>query len=103
MNTIKSSSKFLLLDYLYSNAYELDYSSCVIIVIYELVYSLYAMILACRTLCLIIHMICMSRCRARVGVTARCSFRFAHILACRSVGLESWRDMGSFLCAQVWC
>ena len=44
MNTIKSSS-IVMLSYLqYSNAYELDYSSHVIIMIYELVYSLYAMI-----------------------------------------------------------
>jgi hypothetical protein len=45
MNTIKSSSKFFLSYYLYSNAYELDYSSCVMIMIYELVYSLCVMIL----------------------------------------------------------
>jgi hypothetical protein len=39
-----------MLSYLqYSNAYELDYNSRVIIVIYELVYSLYAMILTCIT------------------------------------------------------
>jgi hypothetical protein len=39
----------------------------------------------------------MSRSRARVGVTVHRSFRFAHILACQSVGLESRGDMGSFL------
>jgi hypothetical protein len=44
----------------YSNAYELDYSSHVIIMIYELAYSLYVMILTCRTLCLIIHITYMS-------------------------------------------
>jgi hypothetical protein len=41
-------------------------------------------------------MICMSRSRARVEVAVRHSFRFAHILACRSVGSESRGDMGSF-------
>jgi hypothetical protein len=50
-----------MLSYLqYSNAYELDYSSHVIIMIYELAYSLYVMILTCRTLCLIIHITYMS-------------------------------------------
>jgi hypothetical protein len=42
-------------------------------------------------------MTCMSRSRTRVKVTVRRSFRFAHILACQSVGLESQGDMGSFL------
>ena len=64
--------------------------------IYELAYSLCVMILTCSTLCLIIHMICMSRSRARVEVAVRRCFGFAHILACRSVGSESRGDMGSF-------
>jgi hypothetical protein len=55
------------------------------------------MILTCSTLCLIIHMTCMGRSRARVEVMVHHSFEFAHILACRSVGSESRRDMGSFL------
>jgi 3'-phosphoadenosine 5'-phosphosulfate sulfotransferase len=42
-------------------------------------------------------MTCMSRSRTRVDVAVRRSFGFAHILACQSVGLESQRDMGSFL------
>jgi hypothetical protein len=41
-------------------------------------------------------MTCMSRSRARVEVAVHHSFRFAHILACRSVGSESRGDMGSF-------
>ena len=86
---IKSSSIVMPSHLQYSIAYELDYSSRVIIIIYELVYSLYAMIVTCRTLCLIIHMICMSRSRARVGVTVHRSFGFAYILARRSVGSES--------------
>jgi hypothetical protein len=64
--------------------------------IYELVYSLCVMILTCLTLCLIIHMICMSRSRARVEVSVRRSFGFAHILACGSVWSESQGDMCSF-------
>ena len=61
--------------------------------IYELAYSLCVMILTCSTLSLIIHMTCISR--GRVAVHR--SFRFAHILACQSIGLESQGDMGSFL------
>ena len=68
---------------------ELEYSCLVIIMIYELAYSLCVMILTYSTSCLIIHKICKSRSRARVGVMVRRSFGFAHIVACRSVGLES--------------
>ena len=89
MNTMKSSSKVLLSYHLYSSAYELGYSCLVIIIIYELAYSLCVMILTCLALCLIIHMTCMGRSRARVEVMVCRSFGFAHILACRSVGLES--------------
>ena len=95
MNT-KRISSIVMLSYLqYSSAYELEYSCLVIIMIYELAYSLCVMILTCSTLSLIIHRTCMSRSRARVGVAVRRSFRFAHILACQSVGLESQGDMGS--------
>ena len=96
-NTMKSSSIFMLSYHLYSSAYELEYSFHVIIMIYELAYSLCVMILTCSTLSLIIHMTCMSRSRARVGVTVHSSFGFAHILACQSVELESRGDMDSFL------
>ena len=89
MNTMRISSKLLLSYYKYSCVIELEYSFHVIIITYELVYSFYVMSLTCRTSCLIIHMIFMSRSRDRVGVTVRRSFRFAHILACRSVGSES--------------
>ena len=47
MNTIKSSS-IVMPSYLqYSSAYELEYSCLVIIMIYELAYSLCVMILTC--------------------------------------------------------
>ena len=93
---IKSSS-IVMLSYLqYSNAYELDYSSHVIIMIYELAYSLCVMILTCSTLCLTIHMTCMSRSRVKSEVVVRRSFGFAHVqcLSIRRVGVP-W-DMGSF-------
>ena len=96
MNITKSSSKVLLSYHLYSSAYELDYSCLVIIMVYELVYSLCVMILTCATSCLIIHMVCMSRSRSRVEVMAHRSFGFAHILACRSIGSESQGDMCNF-------
>ena len=95
MNSTMSSSK-VLLSFYYSSAYELEYSSHVIILTYELAYSLCVMILTCSTLYYIIHMTCMSRSRARVEVAVHCSFGFAHILAYRSVGSKSQGDMGSF-------
>jgi hypothetical protein len=56
-----------MLSYLsYSCAYELEYSH-VIIMIYELVYSLYAMILTCSSSFFNVLMICMSRSRVRLG------------------------------------
>ena len=51
MNTTKSSSIFKLPYLFLSNAYELEYSFIhVIIMIYELVYSLCVMIITCSTL-----------------------------------------------------
>ena len=96
-NTMKSSSIFMLSYHLYSSAYELEYSFHVIIMIYELAYSLCVMILACPTLCLIIHMNCMSRSRTRVEVVVRRSCGVAYILACQSIELESRGDIGSVL------
>jgi hypothetical protein len=64
--TMKSSSLFKLSYHSYNSAYDLEYSLHVIIVIYELVYSLCVMILTCRTLCLIVHMTCMSRITAKL-------------------------------------
>ena len=66
MNTMKDSSKVLLSHLQYSSAYELEYSFHVTIVTHELVYSLYVMILTCRTLCLIIHVTYMIRSRAKL-------------------------------------
>ena len=94
---IKSSS-IVMLSYLqYSNAYELEYSCLVIIMIYELAYSLCILILTCSTLCLTIHMICMSRTRARLRWQFVVPSGLPMSYACRSIGSESRRDMGSFL------
>jgi hypothetical protein len=96
LNTIKSSS-IVMLPYLqYSSAYEVEYSCLVIIMIYELAYSLCVMILTCSTLCLIIHMTCMRRSRARLRWWFVVPSGLPMSNACRSVGSESQRDMGSF-------
>ena len=98
MNTaMKRFSIFKFSYYLYSNAYELEYSFHVIIMIYELAYSLCVMILTCLTLSLVIHMNCIITSRTRVEVVVHHSFEVAYILACQSIGLESWGDIVSFL------
>jgi hypothetical protein len=64
---MKSSSIFKLSFYSYSNAYELEYSCHhVIIMIYELAYSLDILILTYSTPCLNIDMMSMSRSRVRL-------------------------------------
>ena len=90
MNTIKSYS-IVMPSYLqYSSAYELEYSCLVIIMIYELSYSVCVMILTCSTLCLTIHMTCMSRSRARMRWWFIVPLGLPMSYACRSVGSESW-------------
>ena len=96
MNTMKKSSKVLLLFYPYISAIELEYSFHVLIMTYELAYSFYAMSLTCKTLSLNIHITCM--------ITSRAELRWRFIIpsglpmsyACRSVGSESRGGMGSF-------
>ena len=65
MNIMRISSEILLSYYKYSCAIELEYSFHVIIMTCELAYSFYAMSLTCRTFCLIIHITCMIRGRAK--------------------------------------
>jgi hypothetical protein len=96
MNTMKESSKVLLSFYQYSCAIELEYSLHVIIVTYELAYSFYVMDLTCRTLCLIIHMTCMIRSRAKLRWRFVVPSGFPMSYACRSVELGSRGDVGSF-------
>jgi hypothetical protein len=65
--TMKSSSKFMLSYSSYSSAYELEYSfPHVIIMIYELAYSLYVMILTCSSSFFNVHIIYMSRIRTKL-------------------------------------
>jgi hypothetical protein len=96
MNNTMSSS-IVMLSYLqYSNAYELDYSSHVTIMIYELAYSLYIMILTCRTLSLIIHVTCMSRIRAKLRWRFIVPSGVPKFFTCRSVGSGTQENLDSF-------
>ena len=73
--------------YIYSHTYELEYSYCVIILIYELVYSLYVMKVAHLTLCLNTHITYI------IGIRAKLRWRFIvplgvpKFFTCRSIGL----------------
>jgi hypothetical protein len=97
MNTMKSSSILRLSSYLYSNAYELEYSCLhVIIVIHELAYSLDVMILICSTSCFNIHMTCMSRSRVRLGWQFVVPSGLPISFTCRSVGSGTLGGIGSF-------
>ena len=94
-NTISSS--IVMLSYLqYSNAYELDYSSCVIIMISELIYSLCVMILTCRTLCLIIYITYMSRIRAKLRWRFIVPLGVPKFFTFRSIGSGTRGNLGSF-------
>ena len=106
MNRNMSSSKVMLSYYNYSYTYELEYSSYVIILIYELVHSLCVMRVAYMTLCLTTHITYI------IGIRAKLRWRFIVLsgvpksFTCRSVGSESPGDLGSFyICkrgAWVW-
>jgi hypothetical protein len=97
MNTMKSSSIFKLSSYSYSNAYELKYSCLhVIVMIYELANSLNLMILTCSTLCLIIHITCMSRIRAKLRRRFIMPLDVPKSFTYRSVGSWTRGDLGSF-------
>ena len=92
---MKSSSLCKFSYFPYSLAYELEYSlNHVMVMLYELGYSLYAMILTWLLLFFMVHVIYKFRDRVRSGITVCCTFGFAHVLARQSVGLESWGDMG---------
>ena len=87
---------FLSSTYHYSLAYEQEYSSHVMILTYELAYNFYVMNLACRTLSLIIHATLMIRIRTKLRWWFIIPSGLPMSYACRSIGSESQRDMGSF-------
>jgi hypothetical protein len=93
---VKNSFKVLLSFYQFSCAFELEYSFHVIILTYELAYSFYVINLTCRTLCLIIHITYIIRSRAKLRWWFIVPLGLPMSYACRSIGLESYGDMGSF-------
>jgi hypothetical protein len=93
---MKISSKVMLSYHKYSCAIELDYSFNVIILTYQLAYSLYVMILTCSTLCLTIHMTYMSRSRAKLRWRLIMPSGVLKSFTCRLLGLGTRGDLGSF-------
>ena len=94
MNRIISSSKFILSLFNYSHDYELEYSCDVMLLIYELEYSLCVNRVSSLMLCLIniFHLI---KARVRLDVVVHRTARCAQFITCRSVGSESrvsWAD-----------
>jgi hypothetical protein len=81
--------------YIYSHTYELEYSFAVMILIYELVYSLCVMGITCLTLCLIIHITYV------IGIRAKLRWQFIVpqgvpiSFTCRSIGSGTAGDLGS--------
>jgi hypothetical protein len=97
MNTMKSSSIFKFSYHSYSSAYELEYSCFhVIIMIYELLYSLCVMIVTCSTSCLIIHITCMSRIRAKLRWSFIMPSGVPKFFTCQSIGSGTQGNLGSF-------
>ena len=106
MNRDMNSSKVMLSYDIYSHTSELEYSYRVIILIYELVYSLYVMKVAYLTLFLNIHITYI------IGFRAKLRWRFivplgvTKFFTYRSVGSGTWGYLGSFcICkhgAWVW-
>ena len=86
MNRDMSSSKVMFSSYNYSHTYKLEYSYCVIILIYELVYSLYVMKVAHLTLCLNTHITYIIRIRAKLRWRFIVLSGVPKPFICRSVG-----------------
>jgi hypothetical protein len=82
--------------YQYSYVYELEYSPSDIILIYELEYSFYVMIMSNKTLCLIVHTMFMSRIRTKLRWRHIVPSGMPNSLTCRSVGSGTRRDLGIF-------
>ena len=96
MNRNMSSSKVMLSSYIYSHTYEEEYSCYVIILIYELVYSLCVMRIAYTTLCLTIHITYIIGIRAKLRWWFIVPLGVPKFFTCRSVGSGTRGDLGSF-------
>jgi hypothetical protein len=86
----------MLSSYIYSHTYELEYSCYVIILIYELVYSLCVMRIANTTLCLTIHITYIIRIRAKLRWWFIMSSGVPKFFTYRSVGSGTRGYLGSF-------
>ena len=96
MNRDMSSSKVMLSYYIYSHAYELEYSCYVIILIYELVYSLCIMRIACMNLYLTTHITYIIRIRAKLRWWFIVPTGVPKSFTCRSIGSGTRGDLCSF-------
>ena len=96
MNRNMSSSKVMLSYDIYSHTYKQEYSCCVIILIYELVYSLCIMRIACMTLCLTTHITYIIEIRAKLRWRFIVLSNVPKFFTCRSVGSRTQGDLGSF-------
>ena len=81
---------------IYSHTYELEYSYHVIILIYELVYSLYVMKVAHMTLCLNTHITYIIRIRVKLRLQFIVPLGVPKFFTYRSIGSRTQRDLGSF-------
>ena len=96
MNRNMSFSKVMLSSDIYSHTYELEYSYCVMVLIYELVYSLYVMKVAYMNLCLPTHITYIIRIRAKLRWRFIVLSGVPKSFTCRFVGLGTWGNLGSF-------
>jgi len=95
MNINMGSSKVMSSLY-YSHTYELEYSYCVMIMIYELIHSLCVMRVAHLTLCLNNHITYIIVIRAKLRWRFIVSSGVPKFFTCRSVGSGTRGDLGSF-------
>ena len=96
MNRNMSSSKVMFSFYTYSHTYELEYSYCVIILIYELVHSLCVMRIAHLTLYLNNHITYIIRIIAKLRLRFIMSSGVHKFFTCRSIGSGTRGDLDSF-------
>jgi hypothetical protein len=98
-----NSSKVMPSSYNYSHTYELEYSYCVMILIYELA-SLCVMRVAYLTLCLTTHITYIIRIRAKLQWWFIVLLGVPKSFIYRSVGSGTQGDLGSFyICKRgVW-
>ena len=95
LNINMGSSKVMSSLY-YSHTYELEYSYCVMILIYELVQSLCVMRISHLTLCLNNHITYIFRIRAKLRWQFIMPSGVPKFFTYRSVGLGTRGDLGSF-------